>query len=229
MEKKFKFSDSAAISKIVYLTVIAILCVSAIVIGIVAANSRKKTDIPDIGSDGTVQNGNDNAQLPEDSQNSGSAEEERPALTFVSPAVGTVIKSHSTTTPVFSVTLDEWRIHTGLDISTEDGAEVFASADGTVTDVYNDPMLGKTVEITHSDTHKSYYSNLNSDSLAVAVGDEVKQGDLIAFVGNSSVYEIADEPHLHFEMNVNGVAVNPLDYFTDDSKQSALGIVSGTA
>ena len=44
MEKKFKFSDKAMVSKVVYLTVIAILCVSAIVIGIVAANNRKKVD-----------------------------------------------------------------------------------------------------------------------------------------------------------------------------------------
>ncbi|MBE6635643.1 MAG: M23 family metallopeptidase [Ruminococcaceae bacterium] len=225
MEKKFKFSDSAAISKIIYLTVIAILCVSAIVIGIVAANNRKKNETPEPPNDGTV---NDNGEsTPPSTDNSGGSSEEnkRPELTFVSPATGTVMKSHSTTVPVFSVTLDEWRIHTGLDISTDDGAEVFAAADGTVTSVYNDPMLGKTVEITHSDTHKSYYSNLNGESVCVAVGAAVSQGDVIGSVGNSSVYEIADEPHLHFEMKVNGVSVNPLDYFTAESKESALGIV----
>ncbi len=229
MEKKFKFSDSAAISKIIYLTVIAILCVSAIVIGIVAANGRKKTETPDPSVDGGVTDGGENT--PPSTDNSGGSQEEnkRPELTFVSPSVGTVIKSHSTTVPVFSVTLDEWRIHTGLDISTEDGAEVFAAADGTVTSVYTDPMHGKTVEITHSDTHKTYYSNLNGESVGVAVGATVKQGDVIGAVGNSSVYEIADEPHLHFEMKVNGASVNPLDYFTEESKESALGIVSEAA
>ena len=162
MEKKFKFSDKNAVSKIVYLTVIAILCVSAIVIGIVASNSRKKTEIPETPqiSDGT----NDGeASGGEDNSSGDVTENESPTvaeLTFVSPVAGTVIKSHSTTTPVFSNTLDEWRIHTGLDISAEDGAPVAAAAAGEVTRIYNDPMLGTTVEITHSATHKSYYSNL---------------------------------------------------------------------
>ena len=46
MEKKFTFSDKPLTAKIVYASVISILCVSAIIIGIVAANNRKKTDLP---------------------------------------------------------------------------------------------------------------------------------------------------------------------------------------
>ena len=225
MEKRIKFSDKATVSKIVYLTVIAILCVSAIVIGIVASNSRKTdSDMPpatdggstDNGGSADGGNGSDSPTVPE------------VKLTFVSPAVGTVIKSHSATTPVFSETLEEWRIHTGLDISLDAGAEVYASAFGEVTGVYKDPMLGTTVEITHSSTHKSYYSNLDPDTVAVSVGDSVEQGDLIAKVGDSAVIEIAEEPHLHFELKVNGASVNPLDYMEEDSKNASLGIVSGS-
>lgn len=230
MEKKIKFSDKNAVSKIVYLTVIAILCVSAIVIGIVASNSRKKpsdTDTKPPVSDGTndgtgnTDNGNNNG-----GENGGNTEE-KPTLTYISPVKGTVYKSHSTTTPVFSNTLDEWRIHTGIDVSTEDGAEVVAVCDGEVTGVYNDPMLGQTVEITHSDTHKSYYSNLNKDTVACSVGTTVKQGDVIGYVGDTTISELADEPHLHFEFKVSGESVNPLDYFTEESKLTSLGIVSG--
>ena len=230
MEKKIKFSDKNAVSKIVYLTVIAILCVSAIVIGIVASNSRKKpsdTDTKPPVSDGTnddtgnTDNGNNN-----EGENGGNAEE-KPTLTYISPVKGTVYKSHSTTTPVFSNTLDEWRIHTGIDVSTEDGAEVVAVCDGEITGVYNDPMLGQTVEITHSDTHKSYYSNLDKDTVACSVGTTVKQGDVIGYVGDTTISELADEPHVHFEFKVSGESVNPLDYFTEESKLTSLGIVSG--
>lgn len=235
MEKKFKFSDKTAVSKIVYLTVIAILCVSAIVIGIVAANNRKKADVelPPEEDNTNTDNGGENTDTGNngdtntDASGDNGAVKPNPELTFVSPTTGTVIKSHSTTVPVFSTTLDEWRIHTGLDISTAEGAEVVAVCGGEVTAVYSDAMLGKTVEITHSDTHKSYYSNLSNEGLGVAVGDKVETGAVIGCVGDTSVSELADEPHLHFELKVNGASVNPLDYFSEESKESALGIVSG--
>lgn len=234
MEKKIKLSDKSTISKIVYLSVIAILCVSAIVIGIVASNNRKKTDdgANPPASDGTG-DGNQ-GETPNPPSNDGGNNEQKPPeaqkpeLTFVSPAVGTVVKSHSATVPVFSNTLDEWRIHTGIDISTEEGAEVFAAEAGEVTKVFSDPMLGVTVELTHSETHKSYYSNLSADTVAVKVGDKVEEGALLGNVGDTTVSEMADEPHLHFELKVNGISVNPLDYFSDESKEASLGITGGS-
>ncbi|MBE6537106.1 MAG: M23 family metallopeptidase [Ruminococcaceae bacterium] len=231
MEKKFKFSDKNAVSKIVYLTVIAILCVSAIVIGIVAANSRKKTEIPETPPVTDVPNNDGNTNDGETQKPSDDKEEKptAPTLIFVSPITGTVIKSHSSTVPVFSNTLDEWRIHTGLDISADDGAEVCSAANGEVTKIYNDPMLGQTVEITHSTTHKSYYSNLAKDTVKCKVGDKVSGGQVIGYIGDTTVSELADEPHLHFELKVSGASVNPLDYITDESKLVSLGITSGSA
>jgi len=239
MEKKFNFSDKATISKIVYVAVIAILCISAIVVGIVVANNRKKVDTeppkdePSGDTGDTPQGGEtpDNTDKPSDTEKPGDTD--KPAgdivLTFVSPAVGTVAKSHSTTVPVFSNTLDEWRIHTGVDITTEDGAQVVAAEAGEVTAVFNHPMLGMTVEITHSATHKSVYSNLARDSVTLAVGAKVASGDVIGCVGDTAVIEIADEPHLHFELLVGGAPVNPLDYITEESKEASLGILSSDA
>ena len=229
MEKKFKFSDKDTASKVVYLTVIAILCVSAIVIGIVAANNRKKTDDTTpptsdggMSDSGSADNGAEDIKPPENTEDT----KPKP-LSFASPVVGTVIKSHSTTVPVFSNTLEEWRIHTGLDIMADEGADVLAAADGEVTGVYQDPMLGRTVEISHGDTHKTYYSNLDADAILVKVGDIVSLGDKIGVIGDTTVSEMADEPHLHFEMLVSGTSVNPLDYFSDESKKESLGIISG--
>ncbi len=235
MEKKFKFSDKSAVSKIVYLTVIAILCVSAIVIGIVAANSRKKTDVenPPV-SDGNTDTGNTDAgntdegvtPPPSDTTPAPDTGADNAKLTYTSPiASGTVMKSHSTTVPVFSNTMDEWRIHKGLDILCDDGTDVLASANGEVSGVYKDPMLGNTIEITHNDGIKTYYSNLAADTVCVKVGDKVAGGTLIAKVGDTTVIELADEPHLHFEVKLNGESVNPLDYITEASKNASLGIV----
>ena len=226
MEKKFKFSDKPTASKIIYATVIAILCISALVIGIVVANGRKPE--PDTAPPTTDGEGdNQDTEVPGDNNNP-SQDGEKPEikLTFVSPATGTVAKSHSTTVPVFSNTLDEWRIHTGLDISTDEGAEVLAAEAGEVSAVYNDPMLGCTLEIKHSDTHRTRYSNLDADSVTLEVGSKVASGEVIAKVGDSAIIELADEPHLHFEMLISDTSVNPLDYISEESKQASLGIVA---
>ena len=223
MEKKFKFSDNPTVAKTVYGAVIALLCITAIVVGIIAANNRKK-DTPNDSqnppvSDGNESGDNGNADGPGDENQGGSSD----AVTFISPVSGTVMKQHSTDVPVYSTTLEEWRIHTGVDISTAEGADVFAAAAGHVTKVYSNPLLGKTVEITHKDGSKTLYSNLSADGL-VAVGKEVASGEKIGVVGDSAISEIADEAHLHFEILVNDTSVNPLDYLTEESKKVSLGI-----
>ena len=228
MEKKFKISDQPRRVKIIYAAVIGVLCVTAVVIGIVSAASRKN-DTPDddpVANQPSVDEGENNGggenETPDENEGEGDKKPEK--LTFVSPVVGEVTKSHSLDMPVFSNTLGEWRVHTGIDISAEEGAEVYASADGVVTKVYSDPLLGKTVEITHEGGIVSVYANLASATIAVAEGDEIKSGAVIGQVGDTSLSELADESHLHFGIKVNGVSVNPLDYISDSSKQASLGI-----
>ena len=116
MEKKFKFSDKTTVARIVYTAVVAILCVSAVVIGIVAAAS-KRDEVPEDNtppiSDGNITEGEKDE------------EEKKPDSTvWYSPVVGEVVKTHSLDTPVFSDTLGEWRVHAGIDILTPEGAEV---------------------------------------------------------------------------------------------------------
>lgn len=223
MEKKFKFSDNPTVAKTVYGAVIALLCITAIIVGIIAANNRKK-DNPDdpnppVTDGNDTGNNGDNTGNPDDENQNGSSD----AVTFISPVSGTVMKEHSIDTPVYSTTLEEWRTHTGVDISTAENADVFAAAEGEVTKVYSNPLLGKTVEITHKNGTKTIYSNLSADGL-VAVGKEVAGGEKIGVVGDSAISEIADEAHLHFEMLVNDTSVNPLDYLTEESKKVSLGI-----
>ncbi len=218
MEKKIKFTENPTASKIVYAIVVAILAISAIVVGIISAASTKD-DTPD-DNGGTVQTPNED-ETPDDT------DKENEALTFTSPAVGTLSAQHSATVPVFSETLGAWRIHTGIDVCTEEGADVYAAASGEVTRIITDGLLGLTVEITHSDTVKTIYSNLADDgSISVSVGDSVSRGDKIGTVGDTAISELAKEAHLHFEMLVNGTSVNPLDYITEESQKTSLGIDS---
>ncbi len=226
MDKKFSFSEQPLTSKIIYGVVIGILCVSAVVVGIVAANSRRTpAPEPDSGSQGSVIPNEEQQTPPPDNTPVDPVPVTPAEPTLISPVVGTVVTEHSLSIPVFSDTLKEWRVHTGVDISTEENAEIYAAADGTVSAIYTDPMYGVTVEITHQAEFKTVYSNLNQTLPAsITVGSQVKSGDLIGTVGDTAMYELAEEPHLHFGVKIKGVSVNPLDYFSEDSKKASLGI-----
>ena len=230
MEKKFSFSDQPKRVKIIYAAVIGVLCVTAVVIGIVSVTSNRNDEIIDdpTASIPSTDEGNENEETedPSDNENEGEGDKKPEKLTFVSPVVGEVTKHHSLEVPVFSNTLNEWRVHTGIDIATNDGAEVFCSADGVVSRVYSDPFLGKTVEVSHEGGITSIYSNLSATDVSVNEGDTVKSGALIGKVGDTSLSELADEAHLHFAIKVNGVSVNPLDYISESSKQASLGITN---
>lgn len=209
MEKNFRFSDKPTAQKIVYGAVIAILCITAVVIGILSASLNKNSTSQPPASD--------------NSQNTAPPAEEKPQekpveekLKLSAPTVGEMVKGHSHDTPVFSDTLEEWRVHTGIDISAEDGAPVVAAADGMVSAIYDDPMLGRTVEVTHTQNIKTVYSNLTvEDAAFISVGDYVERGDRIGTVGDTSISELADESHLHFEVKLADQAVNPLDYMSE--------------
>lgn len=226
MEKKIKVSENPKLAKIIYSIVIAVLCITAIVIGIVAANTRDNTNLPDTPP---VTDGTDKTDTPDDKVEEPPKEEnptvDKKPLTFISPVSGRVVTQHSMTVPVFSPTLEEWRIHTGIDISTEESAAVFAAADGVVSEISTHPRYGYTVKINHEGGVTTIYSNLSSiDDIAVKVGDSVKCGDRIAYVGDSAVFELAEEPHLHFEVMKNGVQADPLDVISEESKHASLGI-----
>ena len=209
MEKNFRFSDKPTAQKIVYGAVIAILCITAVVIGILSASLNKNSTSQPPASD--------------NSQNTAPPAEEKPQekpveekLKLSAPTVGEMVKGHSHDTPVFSDTLEEWRVHTGIDISAEDGAPVVAAADGMVSAIYDDPMLGRTIEVTHTQNIKTVYSNLTvEDAAFISVGDYVERGDRIGTVGDTSISELADESHLHFEVKLADQAVNPLDYMSE--------------
>ncbi len=238
LEKKVKFTDKPGAAKIIYSVVIALLCITAVVVGLVAANNRKD-NTPVTPPTGENPDSGNTGDKPDDGGNSGGntgenpdsgAETPKPAeMTFIAPVAGKIVKEHSMSIPVFSETLEEWRVHTGIDISAEEGADVFCVYDGEVTDVFSHPLHGFTVVVKHSDTIKSIYSNLDAKSENTPkVGDKLKSGDKIGNVGDTSLSELAEEPHLHFEVKLDDKFVNPVDYFSEEAKKSSLGQIPET-
>lgn len=113
---------------------------------------------------------------------------------------------------VFSKTMQDWRIHTGIDIRGDIGTPVKAAADGVVKDVYSDYMMGTTVVIEHAKGFETIYSNLQEGEL-VEVDQTVSRGDVIGGVGMTAASKISEPPHLQFEVRIDGKYVNPFDYF----------------
>ncbi len=140
---------------------------------------------------------------------------------YALPVSGKLLKAHDPSIQVYSNTMGDYRVHLGLDISTAAEAPVYAAADGKVEKVWSDSLMGTCLAITHADDTVTIYKNLASELAAgITAGVTVKQGDEIARVGDTAVLEMADEPHLHFEMTVGGIAVDPLKYFSAAAVES---------
>ena len=99
------------------------------------------------------------------------------------------------------------RNHKGIDLSANKGVAIFAVADGVVTYAGYDGDFGYNVIIEHDNGIKTRYAH--ASALCVSKGARVSQGDMIAAVGNTG-YSLGN--HLHFEVIVNGVRVNPAPY-----------------
>jgi len=100
-------------------------------------------------------------------------------------------------------------IHKGIDISNNTGTPVMSTANGTVIAVGTSGNLGKRIMIYHGTdengtTYVTVYAHLSE--FKVSVGEKVDQGDLIGLMGNTG---FSTGTHLHYEVRVNGVPVNP--------------------
>ena len=102
------------------------------------------------------------------------------------------------------------RRHVGIDIVAPTGTVVKAPADGIATYTALDPTLGNMLVIDHGYGVITRYGH--NDSIMVREGLRVKRGDPIALVGSSGK---STGPHLHYEIRINDVAVNPLNYILE--------------
>ncbi|MCQ2354588.1 MAG: M23 family metallopeptidase [Clostridia bacterium] len=236
------------VNRTVYLTVAVLLVVLAVAVAMTSAANKSKrgavttdngaeTSVPAAGTSPTEtitpNSGRDEGTAPVTTQASTPDTEKVPVIETVPllslPASGSLGTGHDPTIQVFSDTLGEWRVHLGIDIMTEAGAPVCAAADGKIISVTDEPLYGTCVAVEHSGGAVTVYKNL-SDTVpdGIKTGKTVKSGQLIGSVGEGCVMELSEDPHLHFEMTVNGEPVNPLEYFSSGAL-STLKTASDTA
>jgi len=132
-------------------------------------------------------------------------------VAMIWPVDGEITMGYAVETLVYSRTLEHYTTHHGIDIIAEKNTPVRAALDGEVIEVLTDSRLGITITLAHEGNLMTRYSNLLTDAM-VKIGDFVTQGQIISGVGDTAIFESADDPHLHFEVLKDGVNVNPLDY-----------------
>lgn len=137
---------------------------------------------------------------------------------YVVPLNGaTVAKDYSGSELQYNDTLKQWEIHKAIDFVAGEDKNVYAMANGTVSNVYTNYLEGTVIEISHTDGLVSVYKSLDKDT-KVKIGDKVTAGDIIGEVSSSMAQELNSGNHLHFELLKEGKKVNPNDYLDLGSK-----------
>lgn len=104
------------------------------------------------------------------------------------------------------------KFHAGMDFTAPSGTEVYASGDGQIIGVLSSKRgMGNHIIIDHGFGYTSVYAHL--DSFNVREGQKVHRGDIIGYVGNTGM---SVAPHLHYEIKLNGVNVDPVNYYFND-------------
>lgn len=219
--------------KLIYVVVAVMLIVMAIVVGVTAAARRShgqrdpQTSTMNPPTSGTT---DFHEQAVTDGEPKTPVTTEPPVTTpaETSPVVaapsqleipvqGTLIVGYSPDVLVRSITMNDYRTHMGIDIAAALGDPVVACADGIVKEVWADPMMGRCVSVSHEGGLVAVFKNLD-DTLAdgITPGKELHAGDVIGSIGETALIEIAEVPHLHFELTLDGKPQNPLSYFDKD-------------
>ncbi len=103
------------------------------------------------------------------------------------------------------------RAHKGVDLSAPVGTPIYATADGVVGKASWFGGYGLYVQLEHGNDLETRYGHMSR--LAVAEGQHIHKGDVLGYVGTTGR---STGPHLHYEVRVNGVAVNPIPYMQQD-------------
>ncbi len=139
---------------------------------------------------------------------------EQTKVTFIIPVDMTLVGSVNVfagTSPVFSETLNDWRLHQGMDFLTSGTQPVYASANGVVEDVYEDAMMGCSLLILHPDGSRSLYQSMST--VSVNKNEAVTAGKIVGYTGKTADAEETMGEHLHFAVIRDGAFIDPNDLF----------------
>ena len=103
------------------------------------------------------------------------------------------------------------KLHAGMDFSGPIGTPIYATGNGKITSASTHKGYGKCIEIDHGFKYKTVYAHL--DKYNVRVGQKVKRGDIIGYMGNTGR---STGPHIHYEVKKNNVPVDPINYYFND-------------
>lgn len=107
--------------------------------------------------------------------------------------------------------LHQRRAHKGVDLAAPMGTPIYAPADGVVGKAEWFSSYGLYIALEHGAEIETRFGHLSR--LNVTAGQEVRKGDLIGFVGTTGR---STGPHLHYEVRIDGIAVNPIPYLQTD-------------
>ena len=168
---------------------------------------KNKEEKQEVNNNIKIENKNDNNE-EEKIKEKEIKKEEQKELEFTKPVNGEITKDFAKDNLIYSKTLEEWVTHLGIDIKAEKTSIVKAAEEGIIKSIKNDPRYGITVVIEHNKEYKTVYSNLYTAEF-VKEGEKVSKGQTIGTIGDTAIFEILDEPHLHFEIIKNEEYVDP--------------------
>jgi len=136
-------------------------------------------------------------------------------VTFMIPVEnGVLSKGYSEYSLAWNPTLKQWETHTALDFTSHNGASVYAAFEGTVESIEDTILDGTVITIAHRDGFKTVYRSLSSE-VTVAEGQSVSKGQTIGSISASQMVEKSQGAHLHFEVILDGIEVDPTAYMPD--------------
>nr|WP_298686135.1 peptidoglycan DD-metalloendopeptidase family protein [uncultured Dongia sp.] len=110
------------------------------------------------------------------------------------------------------------KMHKGMDFGAPTGTPIFAAGNGTIVEMGRKGAYGNYVRIKHNGTYQTAYAHTSRFAKGLHKGDKVKQGQVIAYVGTTGR---STGPHLHFEVLVGGVQINPKNVKSTGSSKLA--------
>lgn len=128
---------------------------------------------------------------------------------FIFPFGKNIIKDYSDGSAVKSKTMNDWRIHNGIDFLGAENDKVVAVQSGSILAINTSRLWGTVVEVDHGNGIVAKYASLKKDTIP-EVGSVVKQGDTIGIIDEIPI-EKEDGIHLHFEISISGKTVDPLE------------------
>ena len=134
-------------------------------------------------------------------------------LQTMHPVSGDAVAGYSMEALSYNQTTRDWRVHNGIDLAAEDGAQVCAAADGEVISVFEDDAYGYTVVIRHNDGYTTRYASLAS-SIPVKPGQKVSMGQPIGYASDSAIVESTMGSHVHFSVTCFDEAMDPSEFLS---------------